>query len=57
MKKVFFLSFAAAPPLPRASEHAKAFGISDGFEESLSKFLLGGVLRQEQNVKAGVRRW
>lgn len=40
---------------PGASEHAEAFGVSDGFKESLCKFLLGGVFREEQHVEASMR--
>lgn len=40
---------------PGVSEHAEAFGVSDGFKESLSKFLLGGVFREEQHVEASMR--
>lgn len=39
-----------------SSEHAKPFGISDGFQQSLSQLLLVAVLRQQQHIKAGVRR-
>lgn len=38
-----------------ASEHAEAFGVSDGFKESLFKFLHGGVFGEEQHVEAGMR--
>lgn len=38
-----------------ASEHAKPFGIEDGFEQSLSQLLLGVVLWEQQHVEAGVR--
>uniref|UniRef100_A0A3B4VHW3 Cyclic nucleotide gated channel subunit alpha 3 n=1 Tax=Seriola dumerili TaxID=41447 RepID=A0A3B4VHW3_SERDU len=38
-----------------ASEHAKPFGIGDGFQQSLPQLLLAAVLRQQQHVKAGVR--
>lgn len=36
------------------SQHPKPFGISDGLEESLSQFFLGGVFRKQQCIKAGV---
>ena len=41
----------------RGSEHAKPFGIGDGFQQSLSQLLLAAVLRQQQHIKASVRRW
>lgn len=40
----------------RGSEHAKPFGIGDGFQQSLPQLLLAAVLRQQQHVKASVRR-
>lgn len=39
-----------------ASEHAKAFGIGDRFQQSLPQLLLVAVLGQQQHIKAGVRR-
>lgn len=38
------------------SEHAKTFGIGDGFQQSLPQLLLAAILRQQQHVKASVRR-
>lgn len=49
-EKESFFSVAAM-----ASEHAKPFGIEDGFEQSLSQLLLGVVLWEQQHVEAGVR--
>lgn len=40
---------------PGASEHAEAFGVSDGFKESLSKFLYGRVFGEKQHVEASMR--
>ncbi len=40
----------------RGSEHAKPFGIGDGFQQSLPQLLLAAVLRQQQHIKASVRR-
>lgn len=40
----------------RGSEHAKTFGVGDGFQQSLSQLLLAAVLGQQQHVKASVRR-
>lgn len=39
----------------RGSEHAKPFGIGDGFQQSLPQLLLAVVLGQQQHVKASVR--
>lgn len=38
------------------SEHAKPFGIGDGFQQSLPQLLPAVVLGQQQHVKASVRR-
>lgn len=40
-----------------SSQHPKPFGISDGLEKSLSQLFLGGVLREQQCIKAGVGGW
>lgn len=42
-------------PLFFSSQHPKAFGVSDGLEEPLFQLFLGGVFREQQGVKAGVR--
>ncbi len=42
--------------LEQGSEHAKPFGIGDGFQQSLSQLLLATVFRQQQHIKASVRR-
>lgn len=38
------------------SEHAKPFGVGDGFQQSLSQLVLAAVLGQQQHVEAGVGR-
>lgn len=43
--------------LELGSEHAKTFGIGDGFQQSLPQLLFAAVLGQQQHVKASVRRW
>lgn len=37
------------------SEHAKTFGIGDGFQQSLPQFLLAAIFRKQQHIKASVR--
>lgn len=39
-----------APP----SEHAKTFGVGDGFQQSFPQLLFAAVLGQQQHVKASV---
>lgn len=37
------------------SQHSKTFGIRDGLQEPFPQLVFGGVFRQQQCVKAGVR--
>lgn len=51
--------FFPVPPLCLAgatppSEHAKTFGVGDGFQQSFPQLLFAAVLGQQQHVKASV---
>lgn len=59
----FFLFFFVSFPHRQKTlfgnplQHSKTFGVSDGLEESLFQFVLGGVFREQQGVEAGVGGW
>lgn len=53
----FFFCSSFVPAGSGASEHAKTFGVGDGFQQSFPQLVFAAVLGQQQHVKASVRRW